>query len=93
MKKLVIAIALFGFIAFGIVGIQHVNAASVSIELTQSDDDKNAKKDDKKSSESKEASAKSDANCGDQKASTGCSSKPSSCCPKEGAAKDCSDKK
>ena len=98
MKKLVLAIALFSFIAFGALSIQHVFAGSYSIELVKFD--KDPKKDgDKKAAESKDApkaEMKSDNAPASKDGSSGCCSKSaSSCCDKskEGCATTCPDKK
>lgn len=98
MKKLILGIAFFSFVAFGALSIQNVIAGSNSIEFVKFD--KDPKKDDnKKATESqdapkaevKSADAKSDKDC-----QSSCAGKSaSSCCDKskEGCATACPDKK
>lgn len=95
MKKIVLAIGLFSFVAFGIVGIQSMTAATASIEYMKCDKDPK-KEGEKKADTTKEtkAEAKSDAGCNDMKASSGCGDKSaSSCCGHEAVKKESPDKK
>lgn len=97
MKKLFLALAFFGFIAFGVVGVQQMMASSYSIEMVKFD--KDPKKDgDKKSKDAKattevksETAASKDGSC-----ASSCASKPTSdCCAKSSSncSKECPDKK
>lgn len=95
MKKIILGIALFGFVAFGIVGLQSMTASPVNVEFIKFDKDPK-KEGDKKATETKEtkAEAKSDAGCGDVKASSGCGDKAaSSCCGHDASKKESPDKK
>jgi hypothetical protein len=96
MKKLILSLAIMGFVVFGALQIQNIMAASTSIELVNFD--KDPKKDgDKKASETKDAKAdaKSSESCA--KESSSCSGKTASaaCCDKskESCASACPDKK
>ena len=97
MKKLVLAIALFSFVAFGAFSIQYVIAGSYSIELVKFDTD--PKKDgDKKATEAKDApkaEVKSSETGASKDCSSSCGEKSSSCCDKskDGCASACPDKK
>ncbi len=100
MKKLVLALAIAGFVTFGVFSVQNVVAASMNVEMVNFD--KDPKKDgDKKAAEVKDAkaSAKSaDAGCA-KDCSSSCGSKSTtasaSCCDKskENCDKSCPDKK
>jgi hypothetical protein len=98
MKKLVLAIALLSFVAFGALSIQNVIGGSFSIELANFD--KDPKKDgDKKVAESKDApkaEVKSSETEVKRDGSSCCPEKSSSSCcddSKEGCASACPDKK
>lgn len=98
MKKLVLAIAIFSFVAFGALSIQNVIAGSYNIEFVKFD--KDPKKDgDKKATETKDA-PKAEMKSTEAGASKDCASScadksASSCCDKskEGCASSCPDKK
>jgi len=104
MKKLVLSLAIIGFVAFGALSVQNLIASSSQVEMAKFD--KDPKKDgDKKTTETKvvkttEATATeakttetdtkaSPSTCTDKSASS------KSCCAheKEGCAKSCPDKK
>jgi hypothetical protein len=97
MKKLILSLAIMGFVVFGALQIQNIMAASTSIELVNFD--KDPKKDgDKKAADAKDA--KADAKSGEVSAkdcSSSCSGKTASasCCDKskESCATACPDKK
>jgi hypothetical protein len=84
MKKFILAIAIFSFVAFGALSLQHVIASPYSVEMAKFD--KDPKKDnDKKAADSKDAS-KSQAKSTDAEKSKDCHS---SCC---GGSSSCCDK-
>jgi hypothetical protein len=97
MKKLFLALAIFGFVAFGVVGIQDIQASTYSIEMVKfdkdpkKDGDKKAK-DSKASAEMKAQNASSKSGC--CSSSSSCASK-ADCCSKSGedCSKECPDKK
>lgn len=98
MKKLFLALAIFGFITFGAIGVQNLMASSFSVEMVNFD--KDPKKDgDKKSKDSKattEMKAETTSTVKDGCCSSPCSSKAAaSCCSKDDDAckKECPDKK
>jgi Phr family secreted Rap phosphatase inhibitor len=90
MKKLVLSLAILGFVAFGVISVQHLIASPSNIEMVNFD--KDPKKDgDKKTAETKEVKAtEAKANEADAKAgSSDCSDKAASsksCCDKDKAA-------
>lgn len=96
MKKLFLALAIFGFIAFGVIGVQDIQASSYSIEMVELDKDPKKDgdkkvKDDKASKEVKaDASSSKDGCC----AASSCASK-ADCCSKSSkdCSKECPDKK
>lgn len=97
MKKLILAIALFSFVAFGALGIQNIMAGTYSIEFVKFD--KDPKKDaDKKATETKDApktEMKSSGSEASKDGSSNCCDRSSSCCDKskDGCASACPDKK
>jgi hypothetical protein len=100
MKKLILSLAIVGFVSFGVLNLQSVVAASSNVEMVNFD--KDPKKDgDKKSTEVKDAKAgakSADAGCA-KDCSSSCSDKSASasasCCDKskESCSKSCPDKK
>lgn len=100
MKKLVLSLAILGFIAFGALSIQNLSAAAYHIEVVNFD--KDPKKDgDKKAVESKEAKSaakSSDSGCA-KDCSSSCKDKSTTasadCCSKDKTASAgcCPDKK
>jgi hypothetical protein len=86
MKKLVLIIALIGFVTFGALSIQNVIASSTQVEMARFDKDPK-KANDKKAAESKDVkttevkSTNADANA-----------TPSTCSDKSAASKGCCDK-
>ena len=98
MKKLFLAIAIFGFIAFGVIGVQDIQASSYSIEMVKFD--KDPKKDgekkmkDGKASTEMKAEASSSSKDGCCSSSSACADK-SDCGSKSGkdCSKECPDKK
>jgi hypothetical protein len=93
MKKLFLALALFGFIAFGVVGIQDIQASAYSVEVVDIDKDPTKDKDgDKKakdakaSKDMKASSSSKDGCCASSCASKAdcCSKASKSSCSKEG---------
>ena len=102
MKKLFLALAIFGFFTFGALGIQNIMAATHSIEMVKFD--KDPKKDGEKKSKDSKATAEVKAENATSTTSTvkaaGCESSccgkaSTSCCKKEGddCSKGCPDKK
>jgi hypothetical protein len=98
MKKLVLSLAILGFVAFGALSVQNLIASSSQIEMVNFD--KDPKKDsNKKAADTKDVKAETKTTEADAKASPStCSDKSScskSCCgaEKEGCAKSCPDKK
>lgn len=100
MKKLVLSLAILGFVAFGALSVQNLIAASTNIEVVNFD--KDPKKDgEKKAVESK--SAKATTKSGDSGCAKDCSSSckdksataSADCCDKskESCASACPDKK
>ena len=85
MKKLILSLAFFGFVAFGVVGVQDLMASTAQVEIVNLD--KDPKKDgDKKVADTKEVKA-------DAKSSGDCAkSCASSCSDKSASSKSCSDK-
>lgn len=104
MKKLFLALAIFGFITFGALGIQNIMAATHSVEMVKFDKDPK-KVSDKKAKDSKataemkaESTTTSSSTTSTVKASdceSSCAGKTSSCCSKSGddCSKGCPDKK
>ena len=89
MKKLVLILALIGFVAFGALSIQNIIASSTQVEMVKFDKDPK-KANDKKAAESKDTktaevkSASTDANA----TTPACSDKSSTskgCCEKDKA--------
>jgi hypothetical protein len=93
MKKLVLAIALFSFVAFGALSIQNVMAGSYNIELVKFD--KDPKKDgDKKATDAKDA-PKAEMKSGDgasKDCSSSCAGKSASACCADKSSSACCDK-
>jgi hypothetical protein len=82
MKKLVLSLAILGFVAFGALSVQNLIASSSQIEMVNFD--KDPKKDgDKKVAESKEVKTEAKAAEGDAKVSS------SSCSDKSASSKSC----
>jgi len=82
MKKLVLSLAILGFITFGAMGVQNLIASSTQVEMVNFD--KDPKKDgDKKVAESKEVKAEAKTTEADAKAC------PSTCSDKSASAKSC----
>jgi hypothetical protein len=106
MKKLVLSLAIIGFVAFGALGVQHLIAASSQTEIVnfdkdpKKDDNKKAadvKTTDVKAADTKEvkADAKTSESCA-KSCSSSCSDKSaSSCCgsEKSGCSSSSPDKK
>lgn len=95
MKKLVLSLAILGFVAFGALSIQNVIASPSQIEIVNFD--KDPKKDNnKKVADTKEvkgdtkATESSAKNCSSSCSDKSASSK--SCCDKSTASKSCCDK-
>jgi|GEM_PF-3406033 len=95
MKKLVLTLAIFGFVAFGVVNVQNIVAASLDVEMVNFD--KDPKKDEKKAVESKDSKAemKSGKDCCAKDKASSCGDKSTmasaGCCSKDKAS-SCSDK-
>jgi hypothetical protein len=84
MKKLVLSLAILGFVTFGALGVQNIMASASQIEMVNFD--KDPKKDDnKKASESKDSK-------GETKSSESCAKSCSSTCSDKSASADCSNK-
>ena len=82
MKKLVLSLAILGFVAFGALSVQNLIASSSQIEMVNFD--KDPKKDgDKKVAETKEVKTEANAAEGDAKVSS------SSCSDKSASSKSC----
>jgi len=86
MKKLFLALAIFGFLSFGALGIQNILAATHSIEVVNFDKDPK-KVSDKKSKDSKataemkaENTSASTTTVKDASCESSCVGKSSSCC-------------
>ena len=86
MKKLVLSLAILGFVAFGALSVQNLIASSSQIEMVNFD--KDPKKDgDKKTAETKEVKAtEAKTTEADAKAC------PSTCSDKSASSKSCCDK-
>jgi len=85
MKKLVLSLAILGFVAFGVISIQNVVASSVQTEMVNFDKDPK-KEDTKKAADTKEVKSET-------KKSGSCEkSCASSCSDKSATAKACCDK-
>ncbi|MBW6481361.1 MAG: hypothetical protein K0B37_18195 [Bacteroidales bacterium] len=99
MKKFVLALAIFGFVAFGVISIQTVVASSMSVEMVNFD--KDPKKDEKKAVEAKDSKAemKSGKDCCAKDKASSCKDKSTTasadCCAttKSSCASACPDKK
>jgi hypothetical protein len=97
MKKLVLSLAILGFVAFGALSVQNLIASSTQIEMVNFD--KDPKKDgDKKAADSKEVKAETKTTDAKAACPSTCSDKSASaksCCDKEkaGCATSCPDKK
>ena len=99
MKKLVLTLAIFGFVAFGVVNVQNIVAATTDVEMVNFD--KDPKKDEKKAVESKDSKAemKSGKDCCAKDKASSCKDKSSmasaDCCAtsKSDCASACPDKK
>jgi hypothetical protein len=96
MKKLFLALAIFGFIAFGVAGIQDIQASTYSIEMVKFDKDP-SKAGDKKVKETK-AGIEMKGDCAKAPKDGCCASatgNKSDCCAKskENCSKECPDKK
>lgn len=85
MKKLILSLAFFSFVAFGALSIQHVIASSSQVEVVNFDKDPK-KEDNKKASETKEV--KADGKTGES-GSKSCASSCASSCADKSASKDC----
>jgi hypothetical protein len=83
MKKLVLSLAIIGFVAFGAVGVQHLIAASTQTEIVNFDKDPK-KEDTKKVADTKEVKAETTTTSSSDEKS--CSS---SCSDKSASAKSC----
>ncbi len=100
MKRLVLSIAIAGFVAFGALNVQNVVASSTRISMVKFDKDpKKDKNKDKKADEKKDSKTDAKATTTEAKdAQTKSCDKPASgksCCSpqKEGCAKSCPEKK
>jgi hypothetical protein len=89
MKKLILSLAFFGFVAFGVVSVQNLMAASSQVEIVNFD--KDPKKDgEKKVADTKEVKAETKT---ETKTSGDCAkSCSSSCSDKSASSKSCCDK-
>lgn len=98
MKKLVLSLAIIGFVAFGALSVQNLIASSSQIEMANFDKDPK-KENSKKAADTKEVKADTKTTEADVKANPStCTDKAASsksCCgaEKEGCAKSCPDKK
>lgn len=93
MKKLVLSLAILGFITFGALSIQNIIAASSNIEMVNFDKDPK-KEDTKKAADTKEVKSETKATeSGSKSCSSSCSSScASSCSGKSASTKDCCSK-
>jgi hypothetical protein len=82
MKKLVLSLAIIGFIAFGALSVQHLIASSTQVEMVNFDKDPK-KEDTKKAADTKEVKAESRAK---ESCAKSCSS---SCSDKSASSKSC----
>jgi len=85
MKKLVLFLAIIGFVAFGALSIQNLMASTNQVEMVKFDKDPK-KANDKKVSDSKDAKTEAKSTAKDVKAN------PSSCSDKPASSNSCSDK-
>jgi hypothetical protein len=85
MKKLVLFLAIIGFIAFGALSIQNLMASSSQVEMVRFDKDPK-KANDKKVAESKDTKTETKSGNKDEKAC------PSTCSDKSATSKSCSEK-
>jgi hypothetical protein len=86
MKKLVLILALIGFVAFGALSIQNVIASSTRVEMARFD------KDPKKASDKKAAQSKDTKTTEVKSSSTDANATPSTCSDKSATSKGCCDK-
>lgn len=84
MKKLVLFLAIIGFVAFGALSIQNLMASSSQVEMVKFDKDPK-KANDKKVTDSKDAKTEATSATSEEKAST------NDCSDKSASAKSCSD--
>ena len=78
MKKLVLFLAIIGFVVFGTLSVQNLIASSSQVEMVKLDKDPK-KADDKKVTDSKDAKTEAKSNAADEKAnSPACSDEPAS---------------
>lgn len=93
MKKLVLSLAILGFVTFGALGIQNIIAATSNIEMVNYDKDPK-KEDTKKAADTKEVKADTKATeTGSKSCSSSCASScSSSCSGKSATTKDCCSK-
>ena len=84
MKKLVLSLAIFGFVTFGAFGVQHLLASTTQVEMVNFDKDPK-KEDNKKAAETKESKA-------DAKSSGSCEKSCASTCGDKSASADCAGK-
>ena len=98
MKKLILALAIFGFVLFGVFAVQNVVAATAEVEIVNFDKDPEKDKDSKKKKSEARAETKSaettavKSGCCAEKSSCGDKSK-SYTAKKEDCSKECPDKK
>jgi len=97
MKKLVLSLAILGFVTFGALGIQNLIAATSQTEIVTFDKDPK-KEDTKKAADTKEVKSESKTTDAKEACPSTCSDKSASsksCCDKEkaGCATSCPDKK
>jgi len=86
MKKLVLSLAILGFVAFGALSIQNIMASSTQIEMVNLDKDPK-KEDTKKAADTKEV--KAEAKSADASSKSCEKSCASSCSDKSASAKSC----
>jgi len=97
MKKLVLSLAILGFITFGALSVQNIIAATSNIEMVNFDKDPK-KEDTKKAADTKEVKSEtkdvkaSSKSCSSSCASSCSSSCASSCTDKSATAKECCSK-
>ncbi len=89
MKKLVLSLAIIGFVAFGALSVQNIIAATAQVEIVNFD--KDPKKDDtKKAADAKDV--KADTKTTEAGSKSCASSCASSCADKSASSKACCDK-
>jgi hypothetical protein len=86
MKKLVLFLAIIGFVAFGALSIQNVIASSTKVELVKFD------KDPKKASDKKVAESKDTKTTEVKSENIDANAAPSTCSDKSATSKGCCDK-